>query len=146
MQKANVYIDGFNFYNGLVASKWQKYYWLDMVAFSKEILISLSGEHELVKSYYFSAPPHNHISKEKRQARFFKANQQSSQFELVLGFHKDKSKTCNNCKTKISMSEEKQTDVNIALYMLGCAVKKDCDLSILVSGDRSEERRVGKEC
>lgn len=135
MQKANIYIDGFNFYNGLVDSDWKKYFWLDIVTFSEEILNSLKGDHKLIKAYYFSAPPHNHESKAKRQARFFKANNQNSKFELVLGFHKDKSKFCNKCNTKISISEEKQTDVNIALYMLGCAVKKDCDLSILVSGD-----------
>lgn len=135
MQKANIYIDGFNFYNGLVDSDWKKYYWLDIVKFSSIILSTLKSTPELNKAYYFSAPPHNHLAKQKRQGRFFLANQQNDKFNLVLGFHKDKSKYCSNCNTKISMSEEKQTDVNIALHMLGCAAKKHCNLSILVSGD-----------
>ena len=135
MQKANVYIDGFNFYNGLVDSNWKQYYWLDIVKFSIEILTSLNENHKLIKSYYFSAPPHNHNSKKKRQKRLFDANKQNDKFELILGYHKDKSKICNKCNTKIAMSEEKQTDVNIALYMLSCAIKKECNLSILVSGD-----------
>lgn len=124
MQKVNVYIDGFNFYNGLVDTNWKHYYWLDIVKFSNEIVLALNKEHNLIKAYYFSAPPYNHQSKEKRQAKFFKANMQNNKFELVLGFHKDKSKFCNKCNTRIAMSEEKQTDVNIALYMLTGAVKK----------------------
>jgi uncharacterized LabA/DUF88 family protein len=134
-QKANVYIDGFNFYNGLVASNWKQYFWLDMVSLANEMLGSLAKKPTLNNVYYFSAPPYMHVGKEKRQRRFFTANQQNSQFKLVLGHHKDKSKNCYSCGTKIAMSEEKQTDVNIALKMLGCAAKDECNLSILVSGD-----------
>ena len=135
MQKANFYFDGHNFYNGLVDSGYQHYYWLDIVAFSEKVLGTLDGDHELIRAYYFSAPPNFHKAKKGRQKRFFDANENNNQFKLKLGYHRDRSKNCNNCGQKIPMSEEKQTDVNIALYMLGKAVKKECNLSILVSGD-----------
>lgn len=135
MQKVNVYFDGFNFYNGLRDNNWKKFYWLDIVKFSENIIKILHNDHQLIEAYYFSAPPHNHPSKEKRQKRFFDANELNPKFKLVQGYHKDKSKFCNSCNSKIAMTEEKQTDVNIALEMLKNAALKKCNLSILVSGD-----------
>ncbi len=134
-QKVNVYFDGFNFYNGLKDKNWKQFYWLDIVKFSEKIIKKLDANHILKKAYYFSASPYKHVSKEKRQKRFFDANELNPLFELIKGYHKDKSKFCSKCKCKIAMSEEKQTDVNIALTMLKNAVKNDCNLSILISGD-----------
>lgn len=137
MQNVNVYIDGFNFYNGLRDSDWKDYYWLNIAKFGEAITKQLSPTHTFIKTYYFSAPPHNHPSKERRQKRFFDANEHmgKDKFKLIKGYHRDKSKKCAKCKKIISMSEEKQTDVNIALWMLKNAVQNTCNLSILVSGD-----------
>lgn len=133
-QRVIVYIDGFNFYNGLRDMNWRNYYWLDINKFSQSIIKDLNKNHVLVESYYFSAPPHKHITKEKRQRRFFDVNEINN-VKIIKGYHKDKSKDCNKCGKKMSMSEEKQTDVNIALWMLKNAAIKKCDLSILISGD-----------
>lgn len=135
MQKVCVYIDGFNFYNGLRDNDWRHYYWLDIIKMANNILAELHSEHKLVRVYYFSAPPYRHESKRRRQKIFFDANVLGKDFKLILGYHKDKSKRCRNCNAKISISEEKQTDINIVLEMFKGAVKKECDLSILVSGD-----------
>ncbi len=134
-QKVNIYFDGFNFYNGLRDNNWRKFYWLDVVKFSEKMIKTLNPNHILIDVYYFSAPPHNHLTKQKRQKKFFDVNGFNPKFILIQGYHKDKSKYCNKCNTKIPMSEEKQTDVNIALEMLKNVIKKKCQLSILISGD-----------
>ena len=51
-QKVIVYVDGFNFYYGLKAKGWKKYYWLDIVKFFESML---SAGQELVEVNYFSA-------------------------------------------------------------------------------------------
>lgn len=134
-QKVNIYFDGFNFYNGLKDNNWEKYYWLDIVKLSEKLIHKLNPNHSLINAYYFSAVPDKHKSKERRQKKFFDVNSLNPRFKLIKGYHRDKSKTCNKCNYKIAMSEEKQTDVNIALTMLKNAVKNNCELSILVSGD-----------
>jgi hypothetical protein len=68
-QKVIVYVDGFNFYFGLRSKNWRKYYWLDMVKFSEQLL---RPHQELVEVNYFSAR-HIHNDKSKRQDAFFKS-------------------------------------------------------------------------
>ena len=131
-QRVCFYIDGFNFYYGLKQKNWREFYWLDMVQFCRSLI---RPYHILVSVNYFSAPPLNHISKLKRQKRFFDVNNINSLFKLHLSEHKPKNKTCNNCGNTIYDSEEKQTDVKIATEMLKNCANNICDLTVLITGD-----------
>ncbi len=131
MDRIIVYVDGFNFYYGLKASKWRRYYWLDMVAFFEKFL---KPHQVLVQVNYFSAIPHNK-GKEDRQDLFFTANKLNPKFRLHLGKFLQKKITCNNCSATHISYEEKESDVRVATRMISDVVTDKCDASILVSAD-----------
>lgn len=130
-QRVIVYVDGFNFYFGLKAKKWRRYYWLDLVKFFETFL---KPHQELVALKYFSAVQKN-SGKADRQDLFFQANKLNSKFHLELGKFLQKQFICRNCQDSIIQFEEKETDVRIATHMLSDVVQKKCDISILVSAD-----------
>lgn len=131
LQKIIIYVDGFNFYNGLKAKKWRKYYWLDIVGFFE----SFMREHQQLETvYYFSAKPLDDDAQRKRQQAFFSANLLNPKFKLVLGKYKRKQIKLKGGGVHETF-EEKETDVRIATQMISDVVSNNCDLSILVSAD-----------
>jgi uncharacterized LabA/DUF88 family protein len=133
-QKVNIYIDGFNFYYGLRATSWRKYYWLDIVKFFDQFM---KENQTLNNVYYFSATPIPSTTsgqvKLRNQSLFFRANKLNNKFKVILG--KYVRKTIRRGTQQIHTYEEKQTDVNIACEMIKNVAQKNCDISILVSGD-----------
>lgn len=128
-QKVNFYIDGFNFYFGLKAKGWRKYYWLDVVKFCESFL---RENQELENVYYFTAVQ-SRTEKKERQDLFFSANKLNPKFKLIFG--KFLSKKVRFGGNEYTTFEEKQTDVNIAVEMLRNVFYKKVDISILVSAD-----------
>ena len=138
MKRVTVYVDGFNFYYGLKAIKktdvdWKNYYWIDFVKLFEQFL---GPEQSLQKVVYFTASPLN-PQKSSRQGTLFNANKliNGERFEIVRGKYFDKQITCPFCKRAISRPEEKRTDVNISVRMIGDCVKDETDIIVLVSGD-----------
>lgn len=130
-QRVIIYVDGFNFYHGLKAKKWKKFYWLNIVNFFESFI----REHqELVFVHYFSAVPISDNGQVRRQQAFFSANKINPKFKLVLGKYKRKSIKLKD-GTFHETFEEKETDVRIATQMISDVVKDKCDMSILVSAD-----------
>ncbi len=125
------YIDGFNFYYGLKTKGWRKYYWLDCVSFFEKFLRPYQ---KLIELNYFSAKPKG-FDKSHRQEIFFSCNKVNSKFQLHLGKFLKKRVTCNSCGNVHYTFEEKETDVNIAIKMIGDVVFDKCDITILVSAD-----------
>jgi hypothetical protein len=111
-QRIIVYVDGFNFYFGLKAKKWRKYYWLDWVRFFESFL---KQHQELVALKYFSAIQKN-TGKADRQDLFFQGNKLNAKFHLELGKFLQKKITCRNCQDTIIQFEEKETDVRIPSF------------------------------
>lgn len=131
IQRVIIYVDGFNFYNGLKAKKWKKYYWLDMIGLFEQFI----RDHQLlVTVYYFSAIPIGDEKQIKRQQSFFSANLLNKKFKLILGKYKAKEIKLPNGDIHKTY-EEKETDVRIATQMIADVVNNQCDMSILVSGD-----------
>ena len=137
-QRITFYIDGFNFYYGLKRAKkqspqWGDYYWIDMVKLCESFL----GENQkLVKVIYFTASPLNPL-KSSRQSAFLNANKllNGERFEIVRGKYMSKEIECPNCSYTISRPEEKKTDVNISVRMIGDCVRDMTDSIALVSAD-----------
>jgi uncharacterized LabA/DUF88 family protein len=132
------YVDGFNFYYGLkkqitIDNKWRESYWVDLVKLFEQFL---GPEDDLIKVKYFTAQPLN-VGKKSRQSALFKANDliNGERFEIIRGKYIKKDILCYNCDTHFSKPEEKRTDVNIAVHLLGdCALDK-VDKLVLVTAD-----------
>ncbi|GHT10399.1 hypothetical protein FACS189432_09660 [Bacteroidia bacterium] len=137
-ERVTFYVDGFNFYYGLRTKKridrnWQSVYWIDVVKLFSQFL---SPNQTLEKVIYFTASPLNQ-DKSNRQGAFLNANKllNENKFEVVRGKYLKKIIECPNCKYAISRPEEKKTDVNVAIRMIGDCVENKTDVIVLVSGD-----------
>ena len=131
-----VYVDGFNFYYGVVKSTGYK--WLDF----ERYFTRLRANDEIRKIKYFTAlvEPGAH---RVRQEAFLNALSTRPLIETILGRFKRKRVKCMypGCtgtglgNRVFDVPEEKRTDVNIAIHMLDDAHQEACDQQILVSGD-----------
>ena len=139
MERVSFYVDGFNLYYGLkdmkkVDSDWRKFYWLDYVKFFQHFV---GVNQTLQKVVYFAAPPPFDSQGIVRQRILFNANKllNQSKFELVMGQFYQKNITCKVCKSIFTVSEEKRTDVNIAVRIVGDCALDNVDTIVLVSAD-----------
>ncbi len=138
MKRVTVYIDGFNFYYALKRVKkidkdWSNFYWIDFV---KLFSYFLGADQELTKVVYFTATP---LSSEKssRQSALFNANKflNGNKFEIIRGKYFSKQIPCPNCHFSIDKPEEKRTDVNLSVSLIGDCVLDKTDILILVTAD-----------
>ena len=130
-QKVIVYVDGFNFYYGLRKNRWRKYYWLDMVRLFESFM---RPNQELVAVKYFSARVEDD-GKSLRQNAFFQANLINPKFKLILGKYLRKTFKCKECGFMNDTYEEKESDVRIATQVVADALRKNCEISSVVSAD-----------
>lgn len=141
MQRAIVYIDGFNLYHGIVDSGWRCYLWLDLQSFSQKLL---SHKQRLATVRYFTARRLN-PDKEKRQRSYIAALEEFCGLTPFYGAYKEKEMNCSNCggrirhcpecKNRLKIAEEKMSDVNLAVEMTCDAFTDEFDTAIIVSGD-----------
>jgi hypothetical protein len=59
----------------------------------------------------------------------------STGVQIVMGQFKEKERSCLKCKTTWTQHEEKETDVNIALFVLNEAYRNTYDRAYIVSRD-----------
>ncbi len=137
-RRVTFYVDGFNFYYGLRTEKrvniaWRDTYWIDLVRLFESFL---PEDQVLAKVIYFTASPLS-PDKNSRQSAFLNANKllNGERFEVVRGKYFTKQIVCPNCQYAISRPEEKRTDVNISVRMLGDCAQGLTDIVVLVSGD-----------
>ncbi|MDE6736341.1 MAG: NYN domain-containing protein [Treponemataceae bacterium] len=138
MKRVTFYIDGFNFYYGLMTSckknpGWKKFYWIDMVKLCESFL---GDGQELCKVIYFTASPLDR-EKSSRQSSFLNANRllNGERFEVVRGKYIEKPVKCPLCGETFVRPEEKRTDVNISVRMVEDCVNDRTDTLVLVSAD-----------
>lgn len=131
-----VYVDGFNFYYGVVKNTGYK--WLDF----ERYFTRLRANDDIRRIKYFTAlvePGARRV----RQETLLNALQTRPLIETILGRFKRKRVTCMYaaCTTTglgdrvFDVPEEKRTDVNIAIHMLDDAYQGLCEQQVLVSGD-----------
>lgn len=138
MSRYCFYIDGFNVYyalNGDPALKsfpYRKYKWLDYRKLAKSII----GQRDTITGiFYFTA-----FVRWKRPDVVYRHKQyikalRSVGVETIQGRFMDKDIKCHNCNKYFSTHEEKRTDVNIALKLLGDAFDDLYDKAIIISAD-----------
>ena len=134
-RRVAVYVDGFNLYYGLRSKGWRRYYWLDLHRLSEQFL--RTGQ-RLVLVHYFTAgvfaEPHD-PEKPVRQNTYLEALETLPNLHIHQGYHVAKEQRCFACGAVWQTYEEKTTDVNIAVELLGDAQDDVFDTAIVVSGD-----------
>ena len=134
MQRVTAYVDGFNLYFGLKDSGFKRYYWLDVAALAKTLL---KPGQQLLATHYFTA----HIrangrnsADQKRQKGYLEALALRD-VRCQFGHYLHKTRRCRQCGASWPDYEEKMTDVNIAVQLLGDAFDNAFDTALVISGD-----------
>lgn len=151
MTRVLVYADGLNLYHGLRDKGWRRYYWLDVRRLAERLLLP---DQTLVAVRYFtarvSAEPGN-PDKPRRQSAYLDALATLPDLAIHYGQYEAREQRCRQCGRTWLKREEKMTDVNIAVEMLGDAADDAFDTVILVSADsdlvgpvRAVRERYGK--
>jgi hypothetical protein len=136
-RRAIFYIDGYNLFYGLKEQGWRKYYWLDLSTFAQQIL---KPEQKLVAVKYFTSriasDPHERI----RQGTYIEALETLPNITFQYGKFMTDTMVCTNqaCKRNLQIHNEKQTDVNIAVSLLGDAQDGHFDDAYLVTADSDQ--------
>lgn len=132
MQRAISYIDGFNLYYGLKSQSWERYLWLDVQALSRNLL---KPHQTLVHTNYFTARISRPADEVKRQSTYIEAIQSLPAVSVSLGHYLTSPRTCHKCGFTFDLSQEKMTDVNIAVRLLEDAFRDAFDTAPLISAD-----------
>lgn len=126
------YIDGFNLYFGMKQSFGEKTLWLNL----QNLVLSLLKPHQkLICVKYFTSRVRNNPDKERRQKMYIEALETLPDFEITYGHFQSHIETCRKCGHSYPYSNEKMTDVNIAVAMMEDAHKDLYDTAFLVTGD-----------
>ena len=135
MNRVIAYIDGFNLYFGLKSKGWKKYYWLDLVALSRQLL---KPDQALQAVHYFTTRIRangRNVQDMRRQTVYLEALGSLNGITLHYGHFLEKQRKCRACGAQWMDYEEKMTDVNIAVQLLADAFDNRFDTALLVSAD-----------
>lgn len=132
-QRVVCLIDGLNLYHAISALDRPELKWVDLKNLSKVFLKTHSEE--LIKVFYFSAyADHVSESSQKCQRAHIRALELTN-VTPILGHFKEKARKCPSCNHRWIGHEEKETDVNIALFLLNLAYQNAFDRALLISND-----------
>ena len=131
-ERVIAYIDGYNFYYGLRDARLRSSRWLDFSAMCRALLKD-GQQLDLVR--YFTTRVRNNAAAAKRQSTFIDALIARGGIEIDFGHFISKNRQCKSCDHKWQQSEEKKTDVNIAVRLLEDAYDDRFDTAIVISGD-----------
>lgn len=136
--RTNIYIDGFNLYYGLLKGSSCK--WLDVAALIAKYLDLSKNKIYTIK--YFTAqvkPRRSDPNQHVRQMTYLRALRTISNLEIIYGHflsHVVRLPLANGTGTvEVLKTEEKKSDVNIAVHMLHDAHINAYDLAVLISND-----------
>lgn len=135
MNRVITYIDGFNLYFGLRDKGWRKYYWLNLVALSGNLL---KDRQQLEAVHYFTTRIRNNrhnTADMQRQNTYLEALGTLPGLSIQFGHYLEKPRQCRSCGAKWMDYEEKMTDVNIAVQLLADAFEDRFDTAMIVSAD-----------
>ncbi len=90
--------------------------------------------HVVLDVNYFSAYMTWHPDREARHRSYVKALEHVN-VKPIMGQFKKKDAFCKNCKTKYPAREEKESDVNIATFLISDAYEDKFDQAFLVTND-----------
>lgn len=139
--RTSIYIDGYNLYYGCLRKT--PYKWLDLKSLLTKVL---QESNEIVKIKYFTAKvtsrPGNPTAPIHQQSYIRALEAYIPEIEVIYGYHLSNTVSMrlavpNNGQKYVDVikTEEKGSDVNIALHLLNDAWKDEYDCAVLVSND-----------
>ena len=132
--RVSAYVDGFNLYFGLKEAGFRRFYWLDVVALARNLL---KPNQRLVGTHYFTARIRangRNVADQKRQGTYLEALALQGA-RCQFGHYLEKTRECRRCRSTWTDYEEKMTDVNIAIQLMGDAFDDAFDVALVISGD-----------
>jgi uncharacterized LabA/DUF88 family protein len=139
-KKVCCFIDGFNLYHSIadLISRDKSFHranylkWINLRALADAFI--KKQEETLCDVLYFSAYAYWLPDSRKRHEAFIAANQEKGVVP-ILGNFKEKQKRCPKCGQNYITHEEKQSDVNIAVYLTHYAHHNDFDKAFILTAD-----------
>jgi len=131
-KKVSVYIDGFNLYHSTLQYAHPNFRWLNLLELSKRIINPKTEEIQTV--YYFSAITTWNPNRAKKHLLYIHALRAVG-VKDILGRFTLRDRKCPKCLACYQSHEEKKTDINIAITLLGDAVLDKFDTALILSGD-----------
>lgn len=144
--RTHVYIDGFNLFYSVLSGT--AYKWLDLhELFATHLIRPSSPDATIQRIKFFTAPVKGSLASdprsEQRQAHYLRVLNTRHTIEIVHGFHLSATKKGRLQDSGdiafVTVMEEKQTDVNIALHMYRDASRALCEQIVLCSNDSDLE-------
>ena len=147
-----VYIDGYNFYYGLLRNT--AYKWIDIVGLVGQVCHIQNPSIKIKVVKFFTAPVISRVSThgikaQQAQDSYHKAliSSYPDTLEIINGYHIlekgfmpcYKTPIDKNDRVEVWRLEEKQTDVNIALNLYRDVARQTCEQVVLVSSDSDLE-------
>ncbi|MDE0131580.1 MAG: NYN domain-containing protein [bacterium] len=126
------YVDGYNLYYGLRHGGLRTSRWLDLHALCESLL---KPNQQLALVRYFTTRVKNDQAAAQRQGIFIDALEARGGIDIDYGHFLSKPMQCYRCGNSWTQSEEKKTDVNIAVRLLNDAYDNLFDTAIIISGD-----------
>ncbi|MFB3882574.1 MAG: NYN domain-containing protein [Armatimonadota bacterium] len=153
--KTCVYIDGFNLYYGLykhpAPANWKYCKWLDLERFCDQLL----PHNDVVSIKYYTAIVRNmppDYQQKRRQLRYLKALRTLPRVEVILGhFIGPNPRRMHRCDSDghpcgynvyVLKTEEKGSDVNLAVDLLHDGVRKLYQCAVVISNDSDLARAI----
>lgn len=142
-KRVMAFVDGFNLYHAIddldidpktKRPRHQKQHlkWLNLLAMASAF--APPTREQIVSVYYFSAFATWRPDAYQRHLDYVRALE-SVGVNVVMGNFKKKHRQCNKCNTTWIGHEEKESDVNLALYLLDLAYQNAYDKAFLVTAD-----------
>lgn len=132
MERVLGFVDGFNLYFGLREAGHSSLLWLDV---SKLVTNLCQPGQTCVGVRYFTARLSGPGPKHDRQKILLEAYETLTDCNVHFGVYQTSPASCSSCGARWSQSNEKMTDVNIAVEMLTAAYSNEFDTALLVSAD-----------
>ena len=143
MPTVNFYIDGFNLYYGSLKRRWPQFKWLNLQTFCESLVVG--GTVKRVR--YFTAqaqdtPQDSNVA--ERQQFYLRALATLPKVSLHYGLFVTRGvlmpltnnpTTDNPAIVRVTRTEEKRTDVNLATRLLLDCFDNDCDEVVVISND-----------
>ncbi len=138
MAKVSIFIDGFNVYHALNdwdrvnnRHKYRNLLWLNYRIFAEQFIQPCDT---LENVFYFTALAKWRPDSLKKHKTYINALKQY-RVEPILGNFKPKQRYCSLCKKSFTTHEEKQTDVNISIFLLREAVLDRFETAFIFGAD-----------
>ena len=132
MERIACFVDGFNLYHAIDDLNQDHLKWLNLWSLLDSF--ARKAHQETVSVFYFSAYATWLPDAYKRHREYVNALEGIG-VTPVMGFFKEKDRSCHQCGAHWKAHEEKETDVNIALYMLNESYQDNYDRAFLLSAD-----------